>query len=104
MSWWPGHPEFDLYVNIDTPAVWEHDRIMCVDLDLDVIRFVDGRVELVDQDEFDEHQVRYGYPPELVAAATKAGAEALDLVRRNVAPFDGSTAEAWKERGFALAG
>jgi hypothetical protein len=47
--------------------------------------------------------VRYGYPPELVTAATDAAAEALDLVRRNVAPFDG-TAMGWKERGVALDG
>jgi uncharacterized protein len=104
VSWWPGHQELDLYVNIGTPAVWEDERIVCVDLDLDVIRFVDGRVELVDQDEFEEHQVRYGYPPELVTAATNAAAESLDLVRRNVAPFDGTAAERWKEQGFALAG
>ena len=104
VSWYPGHHEIDLYVNIDTPAVWEDERIMCIDLDLDVIRFVDGRVELVDQDEFEEHQVRYRYPQELVTAATEAAAEALELVRRNAAPFDGTAAERWKERGFALAG
>jgi hypothetical protein len=48
--------------------------------------------------------VRYNYPPALVTAATDAAAEAFDLVRRNVAPFDGTAAEGWKERGFALAG
>ena len=32
-----------------------------VDLDLDVIRMRDGGI-LDDEDEFAEHQVRYGYP------------------------------------------
>jgi protein associated with RNAse G/E len=103
-SWYPGHAKVDLYVNIDTPAVWDDERIVCVDLDLDVIRFTDGRVEIVDQDEFDENQVRYGYPADLIAAAEHAAAAAFDLVQRNVAPFDGVAARHWMERGFALAG
>lgn len=35
-----------------------------VDLDLDVVRRFDGSAEILDEDEFAEHQVRYGYPPE----------------------------------------
>ena len=35
-----------------------------VDLDLDVIRMRDGRIILDDEDEFEEHQVRYAYPPD----------------------------------------
>ena len=79
-TWWLGHPELDVYVNIGTPPVWGPDRVTMVDLDLDVIRFSDGRVEVVDRDEFEDHQHAFGYPPDVVAAAERATAEVFDLV------------------------
>jgi protein associated with RNAse G/E len=97
-AWWLGHPTMDVYVNINTPAVREGDRIVSVDLDLDVTRTKAGVVEVVDRDEFEAHQVRYGYPAELVVAAEKATAEAYDLVVANAPPFDGSAAMAWAGR------
>ena len=97
-AWWLGHPELAVYVNIGTPPVWGPDRVTTVDLDLDVVRFSDGRVEVVDRDEFDTHQQALGYPPDVVAAAEKATAEVFDLVLREVAPFDGTTTQAWIER------
>ena len=97
-SWWVGHPDLEVYVNINTPAEWHGDRIVSVDLDLDVVRFLDGRVEIVDRDEFEEHQVRYGYPDDLIAQAEAATAEAYDLLTRNVAPFDGVAAAGWIAR------
>jgi protein associated with RNAse G/E len=44
-----------------------------VDLDLDVVRRrADRSVSIVDQDEFAEHQIRYGYPAGVIAAAERA--------------------------------
>jgi len=100
-AWWVGHPEFDVYVNIGTPPVWESDRVTMIDLDLDVIRFCDGRVEVVDRDEFELHQRAFGYPPDVVGAAERATAEVFDLVSREVAPFDGTAAAAWIEHARA---
>jgi len=96
--WFIGHPEIDLYVNINTPAIREAHRFVSTDLDLDVIRFTDGRVEVVDRDEFELHQVQYDYPEEILDRAETATAEALDLVRRRVAPFDGHAAGMWMDR------
>lgn len=97
-AWWLGHPELDLYVNINTPAEIGEDRIVYTDLDLDVIRLVDGSCEIVDQDEFEVHQRRYGYPEEVVAATEQAAAEALQLVSERVPPFDGTAATRWTHR------
>jgi protein associated with RNAse G/E len=97
-SWWIGHPTLELYVNINTPATWSDDRIVTVDLDLDVVRYHDGRVEVVDRDEFDQHQVEYGYPDEIIEATESAAALAHDGVVRNVAPFDGAAAREWLRR------
>lgn len=59
-----------------------------IDLDLDVEVFADGRIELVDEDEFAEHQVRYRYPPAVIEGAQRGAALALDLARSGSFPFD----------------
>jgi protein associated with RNAse G/E len=94
-TWWIDHDEVDVYVNIGTPVVFEDDRIVSTDLDLDVVRFHDGRCLQLDRDEFEEHQVRYGYPPDVIAAAEAACAETLELVRRAEPPFDADTPRRW---------
>jgi uncharacterized protein len=101
-SWWIGHPEVELYVDICTPSRWEGDRITHFDLDLDVIRFLDGHVEIDDRDEFEAHLVEYEYPEEIIDAANTAAEEVFDLVSRNASPFDGSAAEEWARTGCAL--
>lgn len=95
VAWWRGHPEVDVYVNISTVAVGEADRIVSTDLDLDVIRRHDGTCEIVDRDEFEEHQALYGYPLDVVEQADAAAFEVLDLVTRGVAPFDEATVQKW---------
>ncbi len=66
--------------------------ISAVDLDLDVIRLFDGSVRVLDEDEFAEHQVRYGYPEPVIAQAL---ATTGDLVRRltaGIQPFEEAAA------------
>jgi protein associated with RNAse G/E len=101
-AWWIGHPELTVYVNVGTPPVWAPDAVTTVDLDLDVVQFSDGRVEVVDRDEFELHQREFGYPPDIVEAAERAAGEAFDLVLRGVAPFDGNTSQTWIEHARGL--
>jgi protein associated with RNAse G/E len=98
VSWWVGHPEVDIYVNISTPAVWSDGRIVATDVDLDVIRYADGRVEVVDREEFELHQELYDYPQAIIDAAESATARAHELVLANVPPFDGTAARSWISR------
>jgi predicted RNA-binding protein associated with RNAse of E/G family len=85
-----------IYVDVtDTPR-WDGDTVRAVDLDLDVIRKWDGAVLVDDEDEFAEHQVSYGYPPEVVALALETKDAVLSAVRSRSAPFDGSSAP-WHE-------
>ena len=94
-TWWLEHPEVELYVNIGTVAVIEPDRIVSTDLDLDVIRLLDGTCDVLDLDEFVEHQVRYGYPQDVIDQAVAATAQVVDLVTRRAPPFDAETAKRW---------
>ena len=77
-QWWTaafnGQPhKAEIYCDIATPAQWPSPHeVTMIDLDLDVIRRRRGSVELLDEDEFAEHQVRYGYPADVIREAEKS--------------------------------
>lgn len=84
------------YANVSMPATFDGDTVRWVDLDLDVtIR--DGVVELVDEDEFDEHRARMAYPESVIAQAREAASELLRLATASVPPFD-RDAHIWRAR------
>lgn len=103
-TWWmamfsaaPNRSE--IYCDVITPARWTRPaEVTVVDLDIDVIRMrADGRVVVDDEDEFAEHRVRYGYPDDVVAAATGAAAELQAALSGDTEPFAGKYRE-WLAR------
>lgn len=76
-TFWAEHGEpleAEVYVDITTVARWVpsadgRPEVTMVDLDLDVVRRFDQTLYVDDEDEFAEHQVSYGYPSEVIAAA-----------------------------------
>ena len=87
------------YVNIATPAAWDDGTLRFIDLDLDVIWHADsGEVILDDEDEFELHQVRFGYPSDLIAQVRQGADEVRQLMARLAYPFDGSLF-AWRPDG-----
>lgn len=85
-----------VYVDITTPPVWDGSTLRTVDLDLDVVRRVDGSVFVDDEDEFAEHTVELGYPSDVVDAARRSCDAVLAAVSGWDAPFDGRH-ERWLE-------
>jgi protein associated with RNAse G/E len=79
-SWWTASfnlepARTEIYCDISSPVQWLSPReVTMVDLDLDVCRRQDGLVVLLDEDEFAEHQVKYGYPAEVIKASIDAAA------------------------------
>jgi uncharacterized protein len=51
-----------------------------------------------DEDEFAEHQVAFGYPPDVVAAALAACDDVRRMAEQRVAPFDGVAPRVWLDR------
>ena len=86
--------EEELYVDIATPPEWTESSVRLIDLDLDVSRRFDGTVEVLDEDEFAEHQVTLDYPERLVDQARTTTARLFLDVRNRVEPF-GEVAEHW---------
>lgn len=96
-SWWTAAfnaapRSTEVYCDITTPPQWTSPgEVTMVDLDLDVLRKRGAAVPLlVDEDEFAEHQVRYGYPPEVIAAARESAQWLMAAVGAGAGPFGGA--------------
>jgi protein associated with RNAse G/E len=92
--WWTavfnGQPaSTEIYCDIASPPRWPHPgEVTMVDLDLDVIRRrADQQVVLLDEDEFAEHQLQYGYPADVIAAAERSAAWLMAAVAARNEPF-----------------
>jgi uncharacterized protein len=88
----------EVYVDITTTPVWEGSTVSAVDLDLDVVRSRAGRTWVDDEDEFAEHRVRYGYPEDVVRAASASCDDVLAEVAARRGPYDGRCGPAWITR------
>jgi protein associated with RNAse G/E len=93
-GWWTasfnGAPHVtEIYVDITTVPTWPAPgEVTMIDLDLDVIRRrADRSVAIVDQDEFAEHQIRYGYPTDVIAEAEKTAAWLHGVMSDGTEPF-----------------
>ncbi|TMU97933.1 DUF402 domain-containing protein [Streptomyces sp. DASNCL29] len=100
-AWWTAAfnappRETEIYCDIATPPEWlSSHEVSMVDLDLDVIRKrTDGSTLMDDEDEFAEHQVRYGYPTDVIAEAEAAGRWLMNAVDGRAEPF-GTASRAW---------
>jgi protein associated with RNAse G/E len=94
---------YRVYIDLAWDVRWADGEPRGIDMDLDVIRAGDGRIWIDDRDEWDEHRVRYGYPPDIVVRLEEL---AVDLERRvtaSVPPFDEATAQRWLDRLAAQA-
>lgn len=64
------------YCDITTVPTWHQEpqglQVHMVDMDLDVVVYADFTLRIEDEDEFEEHQTRYGYDQELIEQTTAA--------------------------------
>ena len=93
-EWWHLHynganaHNYSHFVDIVTPAVWvSENRYEMIDLDLDVAIRIDGTIEVQDEDEFEVHQVRYGYTGEMIQHAVDETDRIVVALGRRQEPF-----------------
>ncbi|MFI6903482.1 DUF402 domain-containing protein [Nonomuraea sp. NPDC050394] len=79
-----------IYVDVTTVPEWRDGIVTMVDLDLDVVKKRTGVIYLDDEDEFAEHQVMFGYPAEVIAAAEESARWVFKAVTEGVGPFGGA--------------
>ena len=61
-----------MYINIAMPAILQDGVLTWTDLDLDLRVHMDGSLELLDEDEFQENLIAMHYPPAVIAQAYAA--------------------------------
>lgn len=83
----PGCPTALWYCNVTTPPTLDGCRLSYVDLDLDVAVRPDGGIRRLDEDEFELHREKYGYPEDVVLRARDAADELVALAEANAFPF-----------------
>lgn len=76
-----------LYVDLAQQVSVESDRVMTMDLDVDVIRRRSGEVELCDLEEFELHRRQLCYPAELVGAVRLTWERLIEEVAQQRRPF-----------------
>jgi len=97
---WRSVGDLAIYVDVtDTPRR-RGSRIDAVDLDLDVVAFRDGRVEIIDVDEFEDHRITLGYPAQIAASAQATAMWLLDQIPLRTPPFD-DTGPSWLAKAAA---
>lgn len=74
------------YCNINMPPRFANGVLDYVDLDIDVIMWPDGTVEILDEDEFDQNAVAFGYTGGVVNKAVEALAALLELIAEQKLP------------------
>jgi uncharacterized protein len=63
------------------------DRVVTIDLEIDLVRRADGRVEVLDHDEFEQHRQLFGYPATIVGAVTSTIVELTEALASRRPPF-----------------
>lgn len=89
-SWtarWGDDGEVGLYCDVTTPPVIRSDTVTAVDLDLDVVRYHDGRVAIIDQDQFARRRTQMAYPPRVVTDAVVTASRLYAAVASGHEPF-----------------
>jgi hypothetical protein len=84
---WNRDPPARLYCDMTSPATWTVAGVTMVDMDLDVIQLFDGTVLVDDEDEFAEHQLLFGYPPDVIAATESSCVRIKAAVEASEEPF-----------------
>lgn len=74
------------YINICMPPHIKGNTLSYIDLDIDVVAWPHGRVDVLDRDDFEQNQVKFGYPAEVIAAAEDALAEVLEMIKSEGLP------------------
>jgi protein associated with RNAse G/E len=75
------------YANVATPCQFDGSVLRWVDLDIDIVCYADGSIVVKDEDEFEEHTLRFAYPEDVVERALAVRDELLSLANAGAFPF-----------------
>ena len=93
--------DYAMYINLAMPAIITNQEVSWIDMDLDFKVGLDGRVELIDEDEFEENRELLRYPDDIIKKIEQQAEQLPALINEGAFPFNYSEQEAryqrWKE-------
>ena len=84
--------------NIGTPFTWDEEALKYIDYDLDIKVAPDMTFKLLDEDEYELHQRKMNYPPELDAILQRGVDTLISWIHQRKGPFAPQFVESWYER------
>ena len=75
------------YCNIASPSYFDGQTLTYIDYDLDVVLQANGRVLVLDEDEYARHKRIYHYSPLVQEKAEQGLAEVLAMIEKKESPF-----------------
>lgn len=90
------------YCNLTSPVEWSAEadgrlrQGRTTDLDVDVLLSADGRLRIVDLQEFNRHRSEWSYPESLVREVERALADLLDRIRDRQEAFSPEAPLLWR--------
>lgn len=83
----PGGEFRNFYCNINMPPELSGDVLDYIDLDIDILIGKDLSLKILDQAEFEENLIAYGYPEEIREKVSRSTSELLRLFESKDFPF-----------------
>lgn len=83
------HGDIEYYCNICMPPEFSNQEIKFTDLDIDVIRNIEGKWSVVDEDEYEINSEKFKYPLNLKENVSRALDDILNKIEDKHFPFDG---------------
>jgi len=71
----------EYYCNLASPASLKNKMLDYVDYDLDIVVRADGTLQILDGDEFEQHEEAMGYPASLISLVEVATEELLQWIK-----------------------
>lgn len=78
------------YCNVASPSLYDGEAIKNIDYDLDVKKYPDGNIEILDRDEYELHSKLMKYSTELDKVVHKALDELVEMAESGSGVFDES--------------
>lgn len=76
------------YCNLASPSLYDGEAIKNIDYDLDVKVFPDGKIDILDEDEYDEHSKQMRYGETICEIVEHSLASLLKLIEEKGEPFN----------------
>lgn len=76
------------YCNLASPSLVDEEAIKNIDYDLDLKVYPDGHFDILDRDEFEDHQVLMHYGEDVVGIVEKSMQDLIHRVETKKSPFN----------------